>query len=414
MSTTSKDISKRYGTVPIINASGTMTAFGASRICPEAVQAAADISGHFVSINELQAHASGIIAKATGAKGGFITSCSAAGVSLGVAACMTKGDLSRIERLPDTAGMNNAVVMQVGHNVNYGAAIEQSARVAGARIINIGCATEVNTYHLDGALRDNPDIVAALYVTSHHCVMEGMLSLALFTEICHAHKVPVIADMASEYDLHVVKDPGVDIAVYSAHKFIGGTTGGIFAAKTEALARAGYLQNRGIGRTMKIGKEGICGALAAIEAWGKRDHQADYAYQHKIVELWLSALAKVPGLHVANLPDWTGNPIMRVRVVVDPSKAGLHAWELMDRLAAADPRIFVREQFIERQVLVMDPCNLTHAEAQEVAARILAICTQVRRKRDGLRLSWDKYKQARTEGALAWPGPKRPARKQRR
>lgn len=399
----SKQVSKHYHTVPIINASGTMTAFGASRICPEAVQAVADIADHFVSISELQAHASGVIAKATGGAGGFITSCSAAGVSLAVAACMTKGDLARVERLPDTTGMNNAVVMQVGHNVHYGANIEQAARIAGARIISVGQATEVNAYHLHGALRDNPDIVAALYVTSHHCVMEGMLSLAQFTQICHQYKVPVIADMASEYDLRVVKNPGVDIAIYSVHKFIGGTTGGIYAAKTTKLARDGFVQNRGIGRPMKIGKEGIAGAIAAIEAWGKRDHKKDSAAQEKIIQLWQQELAKIGGLVVSELPDWTGNPIMRLKVVVAPKQAGLHAWEITQRLASQHPRIFVRDQFLEQQYFVMDPCNLTFAEAKEVAARISKIVAEAKRKQNGRKLSWDNYKQGVAEGILAWP-----------
>ena len=59
---------------------------------------------------------------------------------------------------------------------------------------------------------------------------------------------------------------GADVAIYSAHKFLGGLTAGIVAGKKE-LIRAAYLQNAGIGRGFKVGKEGIVGAITALDAW---------------------------------------------------------------------------------------------------------------------------------------------------
>ena len=85
--------------------------------------------------------------------------------------------------------------------------------------------------------------------------------------------MPVIVDAASEYDLRGFVAAGADIAIYSAHKFLGGLTAGIVAGRKD-LVRAAYLQNGGIGRGMKVGKEGIVGAIAALEAWAQRDHAA--------------------------------------------------------------------------------------------------------------------------------------------
>ncbi len=36
--------------------------------------------------------------------------------------------------------------------------------------------------------------------------------------------------------------------------------------------RHAFLQNMGIGRGMKVGKESIFGVMAALEAWENRDH----------------------------------------------------------------------------------------------------------------------------------------------
>lgn len=65
-----------------------------------------------------------------------------------------------------------------------------------------------------------------------------------------------------------MKDGG-DLVLYSSHKFLGGPTGGIVAGRKD-LVRAAYMQNNGIGRGMKVGKESIVGAIAALKL-GKRE-----------------------------------------------------------------------------------------------------------------------------------------------
>ena len=62
---------------------------------------------------------------------------------------------------------------------------------------------------------------------SHHVVQYGQLTLEEVVEIAHAADVPVIVDAASEYDLRGFIARGADIAIYSAHKFLGGATAGI-------------------------------------------------------------------------------------------------------------------------------------------------------------------------------------------
>ena len=99
-----KSILDRYGLTPVINVSGTMTSLGASRVVPEAIEAGAAIQSHFVRIDRLQARAGEVIARLTGAEAGFVSACSAAGMSMSVAGCMTGPNLSRIELLPDTEG----------------------------------------------------------------------------------------------------------------------------------------------------------------------------------------------------------------------------------------------------------------------------------------------------------------------
>src|SRR5215207_9326425 len=86
----------------VINASGTLTRLGGSRMAPEVLAAMADAAASFVPIDALQARAGEIIAEVTGAEAGYVVSGAAAGLSLGVAACVAGMDVAAMDRLPDT------------------------------------------------------------------------------------------------------------------------------------------------------------------------------------------------------------------------------------------------------------------------------------------------------------------------
>jgi D-glucosaminate-6-phosphate ammonia-lyase len=266
-----RDIRSRLGVRPVINVSGTMTALGASIVVPEAVEAVAAILSEFVEIGDLQRRVSTAIARLCATEAGFVTASASAGITLSVAGAMTGADLAAIERLPDAAGLKHEVIIQLGHMVGYGAPIEQAVRLAGARVVPVGQATDVRPYQLAGALGQRT--AAVLFVVAHHTVQHGQLSLEEVVEIAHPQGVPVIVDAASEYDLRGFLRRGADVVVYSGHKFLGGPTAGIVAGQRD-LVRAAYLQNHGIGRGMKVGKEGMAGTIAALEAWENRDHAA--------------------------------------------------------------------------------------------------------------------------------------------
>jgi L-seryl-tRNA(Ser) seleniumtransferase len=396
----SENIFKRYGLTPVINVSGTMTGLGAARVVPEAIQAGANIQPCAVRIDELQAKASQVIARVTGAEAGFITACSAAGISLGVCACMTGTNLNRIECLPHTEGLANHIVIQSGHLINYGAPISQAILLTGAGVVPVGTAALANIYNLEDSLDE--DTAAGLFIVSHHVVQEGQIALADFIAVCKDRGVPVIVDMASEYDLQGPLRLGADLVIYSSHKFLGGPTAGIVAGRKD-LVRAAYLQNRGIGRHMKVGKEGIFGALAALEAWEHRDHQAAYKREQGYVASWLRELEQVPGLFLELHHDWTDNPIDRLKVSVDPEGAGLYAWELADRLAAGEPSIQVRDDLIEHGYFFLDPCNLVPGEEIVVGQRICDEVKKARVNNDGKQYSLSERKRRGVTALLNWP-----------
>ncbi|WP_027168642.1 aminotransferase class V-fold PLP-dependent enzyme [Mesorhizobium sp. WSM3224] len=388
-------IRERLGLRPIINVSGTMTTLGASIIIPEAISAMAEIASQWVEMDDLQRAASTVVARLTGGEAGFITACCASGITMAVAGTMTGTNLLAIERLPDnTEGLKSEVVIQLGHIVNYGAPIDQSARVAGAKVVPAGTVSVTQDYHVREAI--NERTAAALYVVAHHTVQYGMLSLEEFCEICHAKKVPVIVDAASEYDLRSFLARGADIVVYSGHKFLSGPTSGIVTGRKD-LVRAAYLQNRGVARAMKVGKESIAGTMAALEAWEKRDHAGIRRREEAALSLWKEALQDIPGISAQIIPDPTANPLDRLQVFVRP-ESRFTAAGLASALAASSPPIIVRNHEVERGHFFLDPCNLHPGEAEIVADRLRAVLAAKERPADAI-----KAARKDSAGALRWP-----------
>ena len=391
------DIRPQLGLRRIINVSGTMTALGSSIVVPEAVQMVDAILSEFVEINELHRRACATVVQATGAEAGCITASCSAGITISIAGCMTGADLARIEQLPDAAGMKDEVLIQPGHMVYYGAPIDQAIRLTGARVVTVGQATFARPYQLVAAITERT--AAAVYVISHHAVQYGQIDLAEFCAICRERGVPVIVDAASEYDLRGFLAKGADLVVYSAHKFLGGPTAGIVAGRKD-LVRAAFLQNCGIGRGMKVGKESIAGAIAALEAWGKRDHAAVRAREAGYLKLWMERLAMVPGLKPSIVPDPTDNPLDRLKLEVAAPESGTTAWALAAALARAEPPIIVRDHEVEHGHFYLDPCNLHPGEAEVVADQIAAVAAAIRGQPSpdlaGLR-------RRQYEALLAWP-----------
>ena len=352
---------------PIINVSGTMTALGASIMRPEAILAMTAIADEFVEIDDLHSVASDTISNATGADAGFVTASAAAGIIIAVAAVMTGKDRPAIERLPlDTKNLKTEVVFQRGHDVNYGNSISQAVCMAGATPVLCGSVTSVSAGQLADKMTANT--AAGLFVVSHTTSRTGMLDLSEFVALCHARKVPVIVDAASEYDLKGFLADGADLVIYSGHKFLGGPTTGIIAGRRD-LVEACRLQNSGIGRAMKVGKESIAGLIAALEAWQVRDHEAVRREERRALDLWEQCLAGFDGIEVEIVPDPTRNPLDRLEIRVR-SHSKTSAAEFAFALSIGDPPVIVRSHKVDQGVFWLDPCNLHNGEAEQVASSV--------------------------------------------
>ncbi|WP_370675153.1 aminotransferase class V-fold PLP-dependent enzyme [Pleomorphomonas sp. PLEO] len=396
----SNDIRQDLGLRQVVNVSGTMTALGASIVVPQAIEAMTRGLPQFFEMAALHKEASKVIADLTGAEAGFVTASCAAGITLTVAAAMTGSDLLAIERLPDTGAVKNEVVILAGHMISFGAPVEQMIRLSGAKVVSVGQATASAAYQLAASINDNT--AAAVFVISHHVVDYAQIPIKTFIKVCHDKGVPVIVDAASEYDLTTALALGADIVIWSGHKFLGGPTSGIVAGSKD-LVRATYLQNRGIGRGMKVGKESIIGVMAAMTAWKSRDHQGIRARERSALEVWSEALAGRPGVTATIVPDPTQNPLDRLKVSVDPQAAHISAWDLAIRLASGDRPIIVRDHEVEHGHFFLDPCNLHPGQEFLVAERLAEELDKAAASNDIIETPLEEIWRAREDSILNWP-----------
>jgi len=368
------DLSKKYGLTRVINACGKMTSLSGAIVLPEIAEAASESLKHFFVLDELQSAADKVIAVATGAESGCVTACTSAGITLSVAACMTGDSLPAVLQLPNTDGMKSRVLIQKGHCINYGQPVTQAIRLSGAEAIEVGtadlCTEDDLRYQLDKG-----EVAAIVHVESHHTVRYGWVKLPGVVALARDYGVPVIVDgAAQDQRLRELIGDGADIVLTSAHKFLCSTTGGIVAGRKE-LVDAVYLQNRGIGRAMKAGKEAIIGAMAALEYRNSEDMEAWTAEQDRKVKLILEKLSDLPGLALSVDLDANGCPFSRTRLTPDSEITGHDAVSLEQALADGDPTVVARAHHTDEGYIHLDAIEMSDEEIDIACDKVRNILT---------------------------------------
>lgn len=375
------------GIRPIVNAAGPLTRLGGGPLAPGVLEAIAEASRSALKISELQAAAGAVIAEVTGAEAGYVTSGAAAGLTLAAAACLARLDYAVMDRLPDTAGIPNEVVVQKPHQVSYNHAL----RAAGARLVEAGYMGYPGTgatyaWQIEAAITDRTVALAYQLVDAPNTV-----PLAEVVRIAHAHGLPVIVDAAAALPpaehLRQFIAAGADLVAFSGGKAIGGPqASGILCGRADLIQSVALqhqdmdvhpatwelrhdlpgVPHHGIGRSMKVGKEEILGLVAALRAYVARDHAADRAR-------WLAQVA-----YVAEALD--GLDGVRVDVSGEGSVPRAYArlgprWRAADvvlALEAGEPRVWVGQGRLDQGTLTVNPLALRAGEERVVAERLLA------------------------------------------
>ena len=362
-------IFEKYHLKQVINTSGRMTALGVSTPRPEVVEAVMSGMNHYFEIKDLVNKTGEYIAQLLDVEGATVVSCASAGIAQSVAAVLVKDSSWLLENLHVTPIENNEIVLPKGHNVNFGAPVGSMVALGGGKLVEAGYANECSADQLAAAI--TPRTAAILYIKSHHCVQKSMLSVEQAVVVARKHNLPLIVDAAAEEDLQCYYRAGADLVIYSGAKAIEGPTSGLVVGKTQYVEWV-KRQSAGIGRAMKVGKEGILGLTCAIEHYLLARKESGDEMVAKMTP-FINQLNTLNGVTARVVWDSAGRDIARSEIKFDEAVTGIATGELVDALKQGEYAIYFRgykanEGIIEADVRSVnaDQLNIVYRRISEV------------------------------------------------
>ncbi len=395
--TATNTIYRRFGVKTVINAGGPMTRLSGSILSPEVREAMSEAASACVRVEDLQEAAGKLIAEVTGAESGYVTSGAAGGLALSAAAAIAGLDVARMDKLPDTSGMPNEIILHREHVTAYSHAL----RLSGARLIEVGYVGYPGQgctwpWQIESEITEQT--VAIFYSIGNS---PGAVSLPEVAEVAHRHNLPVIVDAAAALppveNLRRFISEGADLVCFSGGKAIAGPqASGILAGRADLIAsvalqhqdmdvmpatwtwRDRYLKDgalpgpphHGLGRPLKVGKEEIVGLMVAIEQYVNRDHAADQRCWKAMLEEIAAALHDVPGITIDMGGRKTGSSVPVAVITFDEAITEQPVEAIINALIEGDPAVAVSQGHVHQRAIGINPMVLQPSEPAIVAQRL--------------------------------------------
>lgn len=324
------------GIKPVINGVGVVTVLGGSIMPPEVIRAMEEASHFFIPLPELQKKVGARIAELLKAPAAMVTCGAASAITVGTAACLSQGDPAKLRQLPNRDGIRFEVIQQKAHRSGY----EHQMELCGAKIVTVETRKE-----LDAAINERTGMMFFL----NKGEPAGQIKAEEFIQVGKERGVPTMNDAASDAtpkeNLWKYTQKGFDLVIFSGGKALRGPqSSGLLLGRKDLIEHSQTAMSpfAGIGRGMKVGKEEMCGLLAAVERYLKVDHEAEYRELDARVASIRAALKGIPGIETQRHIPVVANEVPHVIVQWDESKRGLSAQQVTDKLLAGDPPIHVQ------------------------------------------------------------------------
>lgn len=387
-------IYREWGVEPIINVSGSVTRLGGAPMPKAVLDAFCAAAADAVPLDELQGAASRVIAEATGAEAGIVTSGAAAGLMLGTAAILARFDLGRMEKLPHTEDMPHEFVVAREHRNGY----DHAVRAAGARFVEVGFQEIVagagvrraEAWEYEAAF--GPNTAGVLHVYDANAAPP----LGELVKVAHSRNLPVLVDAAGELpprsNLMNILATGVDLVVFSGGKAIRGPQAtGILCGRRDFIGSA-LLQmldmddhfelweppahlidkttlrgipRHGIGRPLKVSKEQIAALLTALKLFTSGAYDRELADMAKWLQQIGDALTNVPARCTLIPSDGQSYPILEITLTGKKS-----AFDVCRALRRGKPSVQVGHLKLGQGTLVINPLHLNAERTTTLIKRL--------------------------------------------
>lgn len=355
------------GVKTFINAAGTYTIAGGSKMSRKTLDDIKEASSRFVLIRELQAKVHSEIAKMTKNEAAYVSNGAAAGLYLAIAAAIQiRHGESRFIYLDKKVISSYNVVMFKSHRNPYDMVIGD----LGAQYRELGFPNIILPVSEEDLLTAIDENTAAVYYAEATWTAPGTLPLENVLRIADKRGVPVIVDAAAQLppadNLWKFTKMGAAVVLFSGGKDLRGPqSSGLIVGKKEfidVVASLGF-PNYGIGRMLKVGREELIGLYSAVRQYVEMDHKKRREWCEKQVEKVLAAFEESEMFTaLRSFPNEAGQPIPRALLTLrnPQTKATVICRKLME----APEAIYVCSD--EERGIFINPMTMCEGETEIV------------------------------------------------
>lgn len=357
---------EKFGLKEVINASGRMTILGVSKVSKKVMEAQRFGGEHFFEMSDLMVQTGKYLAGLLKTEDAQIVSSASAGIAQSVAAVIGEGSLYHVYHPYTSKITKREIILPKGHNVDYGTPVEVMVQQGGGKVVEAGYANMCSAEHLEMMI--TAETAAILYIRSHHTVQKSMLSVEEAVGVARKYDLPLIVDAAAEEDLFNYTQAGADLVIYSGAKAIEGPSAGLVLGKKQYVEWV-RLQSKGIGRSMKIGKDNVLGVTQAVEDYLAHGSESGNAMKQRL-EPFIAAVNQIAGLEAKIVQDGAGRDIYRGSLKVSGSKS---AKEVIAELKEENPAIYTREYQANNGIIEFDVRSVNEQEMEKIVQRLQEI-----------------------------------------
>lgn len=371
MSSSTPDYFAELGVQSFINAIGPYSSLGGAEMWPEVIEAMDYAIRNKARMSDLHDAVGKRIAALTGADSAMVTAGATSAIILATAACMTMGDEALMERLPDTAGMPNEVIILKSQRYLY----DRSIRAPGAVLVEVETADDIRRVI-------GPQTAMCFYLLNRPEDLK--VGVNEYIAIANENNVPILCDAATTVppvgNIHKTVDTGFDLVCYSGGKGLRGPYSAGLLLGREDLVRYsrmnGSPNHRAYGRSMKVAPEEYLGMLVAVEKSFAVDEEAEYRRQLGVVNAMGRDLSRMAGVETTTRVPGAEAREPYIEVHWDASRYPVSVADVKQALRDGEPCIEVRALFLSDGQLHLTAVMLKEGEAEIVTRRIREILEQ--------------------------------------
>ena len=273
--------------------------------------------------------------------------------------------------MPFLDGLKNEVIVHRATRVPYDFCIRQ----VGVELVQIGDERGAKLADLKAAISER---TAAMFYFPNALKDEHAIPMDQAITVCHDNGIPVLVDGAAQIPPVAnlwkwTRDLGADLAMFSGGKAMRGPQSAGLAVGRKDLIEAmrhNGAPNQLIGRPMKVGKEEMCGMLAAVRWYLQVDEpQLLDRYEQRVAYV-IEAMNKIPGVRAERaFPSEAGQPMPRAEITLDPSIVKHSRDEVLKLLLDGDPAIYLVDNEKPHGIFV-NPQTLYNDEQEIIVRRL--------------------------------------------